>query len=475
VKQKKQKRRPKPKAALALLEQPKPIIVQGSRVRELKREEIELLKRTVAKGTTDDEFALFLWVARKHKLDPLTRQLHCVRRWLNKHHEEERQTDTGTIRVWVAGYQMTIQMGIDGYRSLAGRDHRDFGGCDEPEYVMSSDKTPGGKLIPEKAVIRLWKKGLEHPVVGVAYWEELAPKDLADPQAFMWVKMPRHMLAKCAEALAIRKGYPELSDIYTDEEMHQTRDDYTEDGRQFTVGPTVGTAEAAQAVAERKIAEHQTKVSENKTQAENAIRGDLAVSKPKDGQSGIKKQENIILTPYRGMTALSGDGLSIIRAEMTEDDKAFFGIKLYDKSVFCLEEKLVFKFQDLCTRLGVTTSWSEPAKPVTPKNQDFTPGGLPKAKIPPALVFPDQPAPAQSTDPILFEAKVIEKEGKKPFMNLKWSGRQHSCFDKGLWPVLLAAIGKPSMFETKANGKYSNLTRIVRVDGISFEGGKNDV
>jgi hypothetical protein len=215
---------------------------------------------------------------------------------------------------------------------------------------------------------------------------------------------------------------------------------------------------------EKRIKEQQAKVSENKTKVENAVGGD---SRPPMGQmaQSPKKQENVVLTGWKeSLIALSGAGLNIIRSEMTEDDKAFFGIKLYDKSVFCLEEKLVFKFQDLCTRLGVTYTWAEKAKPVTPKNST-----LPRAVIPPAPVFPDQPAPAKSTDPILFEAKVIEKEGKKPFMTLNWSGAKHSCFDKGLWPLLLAAIGKPVMLEVKANGKYSNLVRILRIDDMSFE------
>lgn len=213
-----------------------------------------------------------------------------------------------------------------------------------------------------------------------------------------------------------------------------------------------GTKEAAQKVAERKIAEAKTKNAAGSPRT-NANNG--------DGSNLKDRHESITLTPYKGKLALSGPGLSIVRAEMTEDDKAFFGIKLYDKTVFCLEEKLLFKFQDLCTRLGV--------KAIGPNGSNST---LPKADIPPADVFPDQPD-TQSTDPILFEAKAIEKSGKKPFMLVKWDGGEHSSFDKGLWPILLAAKGKPVMLETKANGKYSNVVRVVRMDGISFADEQN--
>ena len=56
----------------------------------MSNEEVELLKNTICKGITDAEFAMFLWVAKKHKLDPMTRQLHAVKRYVQKHHQDEK-------------------------------------------------------------------------------------------------------------------------------------------------------------------------------------------------------------------------------------------------------------------------------------------------------------------------------------------------------------------------------------------------
>ena len=54
-----------------------------------------------------------------------------------------------------------------------------------------------------------------------ARWAEYVPD-----QPFMWNKMPHTMLGKCAEALALRKGFPqELSGLYAAEEMAQTPED----------------------------------------------------------------------------------------------------------------------------------------------------------------------------------------------------------------------------------------------------------
>ena len=178
----------------------------------LRPEQIALLQRTVAKDTTNDEFALFMLVARKHKLDPFTRQLHCVKRWSK-----------------AAGKDvMAIQIGIDGYRAMAARSHKDYGSVAEPEFEYQED----GKTLL-LARVKVWRKGHEHATVAVAFWEEYKP-DMTSPQAFKWRQMPKHMLAKCAEALALRKAYPDLADIYTNEEMDQADIDLSPEGREVT-------------------------------------------------------------------------------------------------------------------------------------------------------------------------------------------------------------------------------------------------
>src|SRR5258705_13875455 len=66
----------------------------------LKREQIELIKSTCCKGASDEELRLFLWVAKKHRLDPLTRQLHAIKRNVTKHHmETSTGQDGGTFEV----------------------------------------------------------------------------------------------------------------------------------------------------------------------------------------------------------------------------------------------------------------------------------------------------------------------------------------------------------------------------------------
>lgn len=158
------------------------------------REQIELIKTTVAKGTTDSQLQLFLYTCKKTGLDPLAKQIHCV----------VRQTKNGP--------QMSIQTAIDGYRLTADRSNK-YAGNDDPVY--------DNELKPTKATVTVYKlvAGVRCPFTATARWDQYYPGDL---QGFMWKKMPHLMLGKCAEALALRKAFPqELSGVYTNEEMAQ--------------------------------------------------------------------------------------------------------------------------------------------------------------------------------------------------------------------------------------------------------------
>ena len=86
---------------------------------------------------------------------------------------------------------------------------------------------------------------------------------------------------------------------------------------------------------------------------------DVAVKKIK----AVKKnmEIDIRLVPYKeGWLALQGHGLSVIRAELTDEEKLKFTIK-YDADIngYLLKESEAFSFSDVCKRLDMPVHFKE--------------------------------------------------------------------------------------------------------------------
>lgn len=162
--------------------------------------------------------AKFLHTCRRTGLDPLARQIYCIGRWSRD------------------GVQWAVQTGIDGFRVIAERTGK-YAGQDAAEWLTATGewvpvfvKAIHGDF-PLAARVNVYRHDwqADKPAVGVATWDEYAQYTNKGALTQMWSQRGPGQLAKCAEALALRKAFPQdLAGLYTDDEMQ---------GRTETVEP----------------------------------------------------------------------------------------------------------------------------------------------------------------------------------------------------------------------------------------------
>lgn len=158
-------------------------------------DQLAIIKETIAKDATPAELQLYLYDCKRQGVHPLDRLFHFTKR-------KGKYTPVTSIDLMRSRAAET--------KEHAGTDDAVFGGVAKSDDFIAS--------------VTVWRfvQGQRVPFVSTARWSEYKPPAGDNNGDFMWAKMPHTMLGKCAEALALRKGFPrQLGGVYVAEEMEQ--------------------------------------------------------------------------------------------------------------------------------------------------------------------------------------------------------------------------------------------------------------
>jgi len=168
-------------------------IEKTNEMQEYSNDKIELIKRTYAKGSTDDEFALLLELSKRYNLDPFKKQIFYI-------------PGTGVLVSHAGLIHIAHQSGY-----WAGMKTLIITKTGEEVYVVDDNKNISG------AVCYIYRKDWNEPLVhAVSFQEYFKPSRTGYPGA--WERMPQTMIKKVAEAGALRRAF-DLGGLYIEEEM----------------------------------------------------------------------------------------------------------------------------------------------------------------------------------------------------------------------------------------------------------------
>jgi phage recombination protein Bet len=190
------------------------ITVAKSSIPALTMDEAELLnvlRNSLYPNVQTDSIKMVLGYCKAAGLDPMHKPVHIVPMWNS-----------------AAGRSIDVVMpGIGMYRTQAARSGQ-YAGVTDPEFGADVTEEIGGVTITYPAscrvtVKRLLNNGSIAEFSATERWKEnyamKGGKEKSVAPNAMWMKRPYGQLAKCAEAQALRKAFPEFGAQPTAEEM----------------------------------------------------------------------------------------------------------------------------------------------------------------------------------------------------------------------------------------------------------------
>lgn len=205
---------------------------------------LEVLQNSLYPGANPNSIRLVLGYCKASGLDPMQKPVHIVPMWDSK---AKQMRDV-------------VMPGVGLYRTQAARTGEHVG-TDEPVFGPMVEMRVGDFVLqhPEWCKVTVYRMvgGVKCAYTATEFWIEnyaTAGKDTTAPNT-MWKKRTRGQIAKCAEAQALRKGFPEVGNQPTAEEMEGK---VLGDDAAAPASPTIkhmGAAEVVTPAAEAQVAE----------------------------------------------------------------------------------------------------------------------------------------------------------------------------------------------------------------------------
>lgn len=164
---------------------------------------LRTIKETVAKGTTDSEFSMFIEQCKATGLNPFKREIWCIVTGKDQYRKVQMMT------------------GMEGFFRVA----NDFQEYDGLEYKPGPTlKVMAGKKEIESYEwfeVHGYRKDRRLPQIMRVWWAEFAQNLVSDKGNLMqWGTRPKYMIQKVAECHCLRRMFPQrLGGLYTTEEM----------------------------------------------------------------------------------------------------------------------------------------------------------------------------------------------------------------------------------------------------------------
>ena len=157
-------------------------------------DQLLLLRHVIAKGCTEPEFRLMMYMASVYELDPLLKEI-----WAIKRNDKD---------------PAVIMVGRDGMLSIA---HRS-GHFDGMQSGVKYEKDKDGKDHPTTAWCTIWRNDMTHPFETEVRFEEYVQPIPKSGYLGLWQTKPSVMILKCAESVCLRKAF-RVSGVYSPEEI----------------------------------------------------------------------------------------------------------------------------------------------------------------------------------------------------------------------------------------------------------------